>query len=214
MLRTLITSGALALALAQPNGAAAQEESLNLKLQRSLISFDRGNEEPGPVFIEADRIRGYTEREAEAEGNVRMRRRGVSLGAEEMRYDFARDEVTASGNIRLENEGNVVEGIRLKYNLSTDRGYLDSAVFDLVPAAPKPVPTEPVPGDPMRLIQRLSGSFSRGNAERLLFEGPQQYRAEQANYTTCGPANEDWFIRAREIELDNIRDNAIARDAR
>jgi LPS-assembly protein len=214
MLRTLLTSGALIIALAQTDRAAAQQEdSLNLKLQRNLITAERGDE-PSPVFIEADRIRGYSEREAEAEGHVRMRRRGVSLSADEMRYDVAHDELTASGNIRLENQGNVVEGIRLKYNLSTDRGYLDRATFDLVPAAPKPVPAQPTPGDPMRVIQRLSGSYSRGNAERLLFEGPQRFRAEQANYTTCGPANEDWFIRAREIEFDNVKDEAIARGAR
>jgi len=31
--------------------------------------------------------------------------------------------------------------------------------------------------------------------ERLLFEGPRQYRALQADYTTCAPGNNDWFIR-------------------
>ena len=42
----------------------------------------------------------------------------------------------------------------------------------------------------------------------------RSYRAQQASYTTCGPANEDWFIRARELDIDNARDRGVARDAK
>ena len=60
---------------------------------------------------------------------------------------------------------------------------------------------------------RFAPTDSRGNAERLLFQGPQKYRAEQVNYTTCGPGNDDWYIRARELDIDTGRDVGVARGA-
>jgi LPS-assembly protein len=54
---------------------------------------------------------------------------------------------------------------------------------------------------------------ARGTAERVLFEGPRQYRAERGQYTTCGPGDDDWYIRGREIQIDRNRDVGVARDA-
>ncbi|MFN7086615.1 MAG: LPS-assembly protein LptD, partial [Burkholderiales bacterium] len=54
---------------------------------------------------------------------------------------------------------------------------------------------------------------ARGTAERLLFEGPGLYRAQQAEYTTCGPGIDDWLIRAHDLHIDKERDVGVARDA-
>ncbi|HEY9446536.1 MAG TPA: LPS assembly protein LptD, partial [Burkholderiales bacterium] len=54
---------------------------------------------------------------------------------------------------------------------------------------------------------------ARGRAERILFQGPGQYHVERGEYTTCGPGNDDWFIRARELDIDRNRDVGTARGA-
>ena len=198
------------------------QEGIKLKPQRSLLSIPAAREEPTPVFIEADRLEGHTEKEAQAEGNVQLRRQGQSVYADRLHFDSPRQEVDASGNVRLEYQGDVLEGERLRYNLGTARGFMDKPVFSFtpVPRARATVPGAPGappigvtrPGAiPTRPSQEPLGS--RGSAERVLFEGPDQYRMEQASYTTCGPGNDDWFLRARELDIDKNRDLGVARGA-
>lgn len=127
ILRTPITGIALVVLFAAPLAADAQE-TLTLKRQDSLISSASTPDGPMPVFIDADKIRGHSERETEAEGNVRLRRHGASVAADEVRYDAPQDELHASGNVRFERAGSVVEGERFRYNLTTDLGDRKSVV--------------------------------------------------------------------------------------
>ena len=60
---------------------------------------------------------------------------------------------------------------------------------------------------------RLMQQNARGDARELFFEGTDRYRAERANYTTCGPGQDDWFIRAGDLEIDKSSDIGTARDA-
>lgn len=216
MQRTLIRRITLTVLCAAPLAAAA-EEGIQLKAQRSLITLPAARDEPAPVFVEADRLRGHSEKETEAEGNVRLRRLGQSVSADWMRYEASQQQLDAKGNVRVEFGGDVIEGAELKFNLGTERGFMEKPVFRLTPiprdyvppgvtpvVAPGTIPSSS-PGAP-----RLPG---RGSAERLLFRGPDLYRAEQASYTTCGPGNDDWFIRARELDIDKGRDVGIARGA-
>ncbi|MBI4194525.1 MAG: LPS-assembly protein LptD [Betaproteobacteria bacterium] len=158
-----------------------------------------------PVFLEADRVRGHSEKETEAEGAVRLRRGGQSVFADWLRYDRQQDEVNAAGNVRIEQRGDIVEGERLRYNLDTDRGFMEKPRYTLTPV---PATAAPTPGKP-----RFTDVDARGRAERLLFEGTRQYRAEKAEYTTCEPGNDDWFIRSADLHIDKNRDVGVARDA-
>ena len=214
ILRTPLTGIALVVPmvlLAAPLAASAQE-TLTLKRQDSLISSLAAPDGPMPVFIDADKIRGHSERETEAEGNVRLRRHGASVAADEVRYEAPRDELHASGNVRFERAGSIVEGERFRYNLTTDLGFMDKSVFTFLAPPREPAPPELLPPAQMA-TPRSAPTDSRGNAERLLFQGPQKYRAEQVNYTTCGPGNDDWYIRARELDIDRGRDVGVARGA-
>ena len=198
--------------------AVKPEDGLKLKPQRSLMSIPPAREESVPVFIEADRMSGHTEKEAEAEGNVHLRRLGQSVFAERLHFDTTLQELDASGNVRLEHQGDVLEGERLRFNLGTERGFMDKPVFKFTP-----IPRTPPPGTPGAPALASPGAIpstrrpppveSRGSAERLVFQGPDLYRIEEASYTTCGPGNDDWFIRARELDIDKNRDLGVARGA-
>lgn len=185
--------------------AAAAQEGLRLKPQPSLILIPPSNTDVVPLFIEADKIQGHNDRETEAEGDVRLRRRGKAMFADWMLYDKPTDEITAIGNVRIDQRGDVTEGERLHYNLETERGFMEKTRYMLTPAAPV---APPVTGMPP-----FAEADARGTAERLLFEGPRQYRALQAEYTTCAPGNDAWFIRARDLHIDKDSDVGVARDA-
>ena len=195
----------LAVLCALPLVAGAQQ-GLQLQTQPALTLAPPDTQEETPLYIEADKLQGHTEREVEAEGDARLRKRGQAFFAEWMRYDKPADELTAKGNVRIEQGGDVIEGTRLRYELGTETGFIDQPVYTLRPPRPKaPEPLAPAGG--------FGQLDARGRAERILFQGPGQYHVERGAYTTCGPGNDDWFIRARELDIDRNRDVGTARGA-
>jgi len=198
----------LAFCCALPLVAHAQE-GLRLKSHPSLDLAPPVAADAAPVFIEAERLQGRTDRETEAAGSVRLRKRGQTVFADWLRHDARTDEVSAIGNVRIQRGGDLIEGERLQYRLETDRGYMDAPRFTLTaPVRPAPAVAAPPQSQP-----RFSGGDARGRAERLLFEGPGQYRARQAEYTTCEPGNDDWYLRSAQLDIDKNRDIGTARDA-
>lgn len=192
---------ALAVICALPLLAGA-EEGLTLKPQ-SLLLPPPDTAEALPLFMDADRIQGTQDRELEAFGNVRLRKRGQSFAADWMRHDTPTDVLDAKGNVRLEQGRELIEGSVLHYEIANDRGYMETPRYMLM-SVPATGPAGSAP---------LPESDGRGTAERLLFDGPGKYRVETANYTTCEPGNDAWFLRAKQLDIDRNRDVGTARDA-
>jgi LPS-assembly protein len=206
MHRTRITRITFALLCAMPVSAHAQQ-GLVPKPQRPSGVVPPGDRAAPPVFIEADRLDARGENEAEATGNVQLRREGQSLFADRLRYNANTEEVEATGNVRIEHGRDFVEGDRAQYNLGTQRGFMENPTFRITPAPREPAvaqPWEPPRPPPVQ---------GRGSAGRVVFQGPDLYRAEQASYTTCGPGDDSWFLRARELDIDKNRDIGSARGA-
>lgn len=207
----------LAFICAAPIAAAAAEDGIQLKQQRFLLTLPPVRDEPAPVFMEADSLRGHAEKETEAEGNVTFRRLGQSISADWMRYETQLHLLEAKGNVHAQYGGDVLEGAHLRINLGTERGFLEKPTFRLSPIPPdyKGPDSAPQLAAPFEIPKRPTAEplQGRGSAERLLFQGPDLYRIEQASYTTCGPGNDDWFIRAREMDLDKGRNVGVARGA-
>ena len=84
----------LAVLCALPMAAGAQQ-GLKLKSQPTLTLVPPATEEEVPLFLEADRLQGHNDRETEATGNVRLRKRGQALNADRLLYDKPLDSVTA-----------------------------------------------------------------------------------------------------------------------
>ena len=200
MKKLIITRLSLALLCLLPLAARGQQ-GLKLKVQPTLLAVPPSLEEEVPLFFQADRLQGRQDQEIEAEGNVRVRKRGQAVSADWLRYDKASEEFAAQGNVRIQRNGDVVQGARLRYNLESERGSMEkpSYVLHKHPVLPG---TQAAFGD----------ADARGDAERILFEGPGQYRATRARHTSCGPGNEDWYLRAGELEIDKARGVGVARD--
>ena len=182
--------------------AAGAQQGLRLKPQPTLVLNPPAIKEDVPLFLEADRLQGHSDRETEAVGEVRLRKRGQAVHADRLRYDKLENEITAEGNVRIEQGLSTVAGARLKYNLETDRGFMEGPRYTLHKSP-----------DPGGQRQAFRESDARGTAERILFEGPNQYRAQRAEYTSCAPGQDDWFLKAGELAIDKDRDLGVARDA-
>jgi LPS-assembly protein len=56
-------------------------------------------------------------------------------------------------------------------------------------------------------------STSRGDAEVVFFEGQDKKRLKNARYTTCEAGVDDWYIKAKEIELNDYTQSGTAKNA-
>jgi LPS-assembly protein len=200
--------GAVAL-LVMAAHAHAAGSGLGLKLDPALSAPAPGKDERLPIFVDADEIRGRQEHDIEARGSARLRTRGKALFADWLFYQTGPDEVEAAGNVRLEQNGDVLEGTRLKLNLETEQGYLQQPRYQLNMNRAR----TDAPGT---RSDAAIGGFSqpaRGDAKEFLFVGENRYRVEQGRYTTCGPGQDDWFIRARDLDLNKNTNVGTAYDA-
>ena len=143
------------------------------------------------MFLDADNLQGHQSQEIEAEGTVRLRRRGQAIYADWLRYDQPQDEVNARGNVRLEQRGDVLEGTEMQLKLDTERGAMEHPNYEV----------------------RVNATNGRGKGERLIFEGEGKYRLLSGNYTSCEVGNDDWFVRSKDFEIDKGRQIGTARNA-
>ena len=164
---------------------------VHLKLQPFLIRIPPDNRDQVPLFVDADSIQGHQDREIEATGAVRLRQRGKAVSADWLRYDKPEDEITAQGNVRLEQRGDVLEGAKLKFSLDSERGAMETPKYQV----------------------RVNATTGHGDADRLVFEGPSKYRLLGGNYTSCDLGSEDWYLRAKDFEIDKERQIGTARGA-
>ena len=58
-----------------------------------------------------------------------------------------------------------------------------------------------------------SPTESRGDADRINFEGENQFRLLNNTFTTCPVGNNDWYLRTSELKLDYDREVGDAEDA-
>lgn len=184
---------------------AGADEGLKLKPQSGLLLIPPANDDVVPLFIEADRIQGTQDKEVEAFGSARLRKRGQAFYADWMRHDTPTEVLNAKGSVRIEQGREILQGDTLRYEMATDRGHMDRPRY-LLMSVPE---TGPVNSSNARTVQ----TEGRGSAERLLFEGPGQYRVENASYTTCEPGNDAWYLRANQLDIDRGRDVGTARNA-
>ncbi|MHB1292036.1 MAG: LPS-assembly protein LptD [Sulfuricella sp.] len=162
-------------------GAQETEDiPLSLKPSRSLTLNPPPGTPSTPVFIGGMRIQGHHDIETEVIGEAELRLWGQVISADRLRYNKPEDEVYAQGNVRIEQKGDITEGPELKLKLKSKEGYLQQPVFQMTQQKP--------PG--------------RGDAKILLFEGENKYRLKDARYTTCQAGSDDWYLRARDLEIN------------
>jgi LPS-assembly protein len=178
-------------AIAQPAEAEAaaapaariqetEDIPLSLKPSRSLTLNPPSGTPSTPVFIGGMRLQGHHDIETEAIGEAELRQWGQIITADLLRYNKPEDEVYAQGNVRIEQKGDITEGPELKLKLKDREGYLKQPDFQLTQQKPA----------------------GRGDASMLLFEGENKYRLEDARYTTCQAGSDDWYLHARDLEID------------
>lgn len=146
-------------------------------------------EERGAVFLRADRLEGHGDKTVEASGKVELRTRRETVLADFLTYDIEKDEVHAKGDVTLRKGLDWISGPEVKFQRDREIGYFDEPRFF------------------------ISENQSHGTASEIRFAGPNLYEASKAQYTSCVAPNNDWYLRADEIEVDKLRKVGTAHDA-
>jgi LPS-assembly protein len=137
-------------------------------------------------YSSADRVTGYYKQEVEASGNAELRHgNNVLCRSHEILPNDRRHR--SHWKRQLDRPKDTLKGKDLHLNLQTEEGHMS---------------------DPRYYIKDGKG---RGAGSTLLFEGKDNYRLNDANYTTCPEGNHDWYIRAKELEIDNKKEVGTAR---
>ena len=141
-----------------------------------------------PVFIEADYMSGSYREVIEAFGDAKISCGDTTITADSMKYFRQTEDAEATNNVRVEKPNDILEGSFLKYNLESDTGHMDNPSY------------------------KKTAGEGRGTGELLFFEGEDHYRLKKGSYTTCPDGNDDWYIRASDLQIDNDKQIGTARN--
>jgi len=174
--------------------SAAMADEAALRLDRKLKPPPPKLDREATRFLRADEIAGSVGERITATGNVEIRQVGLAIRADRIVYEAETEIVTATGNVRLDRDGDTASGPKLVYDLGDEKGEMDEIVLDVAKRADRK-------------------HAAHGKAARGLFEENQITRLFDAVYTTCPVPREDWYLRVRELELDNKENEGNAYDA-
>lgn len=147
-----------------------------------------------PVTLQAGQLRSVPDGETVAEGEVELRRGGLRIRADRLRYLSGQDRAAAEGEVRIERGDIILRAPAAEIELSRWQGWLQAPEFEFL---------------------RLG---TRGTASRIELLGRDRMQATDANYTSCpradGDADPDWVLEAREVALDFEANEGRAKGAR
>lgn len=165
-----------------PQSSLARRESPGLRLHPDL------DPDQLPVFTRSQSLQGDPASRVILQGNAEVRRNDVILKGSRIDYDRVADVLDAEGDVRLLRDGSVVTGPALRLNLEAESGEFQ---------------------DPEFYVAATGGS---GQAERAEFISRTQTRLHEVVYSGCPCPEPDWYIKARQVDLDFAENEGVARN--
>ncbi|WP_374482055.1 LPS-assembly protein LptD [Zoogloea sp.] len=160
---------------------------------------------PHTTVIDGDRVTGRQDLDAVAEGSAVLTRDNTRIEADKLQYFELTDEVEATGNVRITRGQDEMSGPHARMKVQEQVGTFDSPNYSISrpPRGPRPGETPLLPGQAVPMSQQpLTG---HGSADSLQLEGENQFRFFNATWTSCKPDRPDWYVKAKELELDYDR---------
>jgi LPS-assembly protein len=189
-----------------------------------------------PLFVSAEQIEGQAEDMTVAEGNVELRKSGSLILADRLTYRILDDEIEAFGTVRVLQDGAELDTPHLKMKLDEQIGSAENVTYRILKETPSRFysPTQTIvtvattnantSGAPMML--NVANSYglptqsppqrpveANGRAERVDFEGENQYTFFSNSFSTCKPGREDWYLQTSETHLDYDNNEGTAKHA-
>src|SRR5947199_9501634 len=94
---------------------ASAAQGLQPRPPQSALGAKPPQDKNAPIFMEADRPKGHSEQEIDAEGNVRLRRLDETFTADWLRYEPPTEQLAAEGTVHAERGTDTIDGDRPRY---------------------------------------------------------------------------------------------------
>lgn len=130
------------------------------------------------TVIQSDEASAKEGEHAEARGHVVMTRDELKVESDWAHYDVPQDRLQAGDKVKVTKEGDVLTGSKLDVIVDPRKGDLLDPVF------------------------QMSRGNVRGDAVKIIFDGPDRYIARKSRMTTCAPGNDDWYLHSDTLDLD------------
>jgi LPS-assembly protein len=163
----------------------------------STLAYGEEQLSDDDLLIEGESLENTLDRKLKASGNAVLKKDGKTIKADLIEYDQVSDELYAIGNIKIEGNGGELTGSSIELSVEENIGSIPNATFS---------------SD----LNKSSSSFNRtlrGSAKMLFLEGEGKKRLQNASITTCDAGQNDWFIKASEIEINDNSQTVNAKDA-
>ena len=156
-----------------------------------------------PIVVEADNVETQGKKKVNLSGKAFVAQGRQSVAGENIEYDRENDKVKASGNVELRSVvGDLVKADSVDLDVNTSIGSAKNAKFKLAKRGAISAETNAVE------VQ------SRGSAKNVSIEGEDFVRLKSVVYTTCVEGQDDFYIKASELELDRATGIGTAKHAR
>lgn len=144
------------------------------------------------VTLTARSLQTQLDQETVATGDVEMRRAGLLLTADLVRYLESSELVVAEGHVRLSTANDLYSGTEAQFTLDARTGYVLQPTY------------------------HFGKTDAGGTASRIDLLGPRRVSALRANYSSCRRTDGEepgWELRTDRLELDFDANEGIAHHA-
>ena len=188
--RRYLSGGALAAMLLLLGSRTYAEDDLCGPVVEPLPLPVAGTDaESNEIEISSDSAELSRTGDAHLKGNVRVQQGDKKISAENVEYDAATGGFSVDGKVNYEDPRIRVRG---------ESGTFDAAGGAKLGGAEFELPWRP----------------ARGAADSIAVTRDGMVSLDEVTYTTCPAGNEDWMLRARDIDLDTTTRNGTGRNVR
>ncbi len=187
VLPALVLIGATGgLAMAQQSATPADVRVIlrGLQVSPALLPVTVSDKEL-PIYLGGQEMVGESDQTLTIMGSGSVRRADAVLSGEYLYYNDKTSEVIAENNARLVQDGNIVAGPRLRYNLQTDEGEIDSPKFWL-------------------------SNGGSGIGGKAVMTNRNEMTITDVTYSGCPCPDPAWWIKSSEVNLNYEENDGVS----
>lgn len=205
----------------QPSNLPVAED--DKKLDSDQITGDS-------IVIDGDKLELHLDRKMRALGNASISRGKQTILGDEIDYDVQNDTLHVQGNVRIELGDARLSGPELHMRLSENIGEMRDASISIVKETPRQLKNSAqiTTQNLAAKVNDTSTNFSsgadennstrvpqqsRGDAQTIFFDGQDKKRLKDARYTTCAAGVDDWYIKAKDLALNDFTESGVGKNA-
>lgn len=153
-----------------------------------------------PVELLGEEVESVGDELVKLKGDAEVKRGKQSMAADEIIYYRQSDEVEGKGNVVVRTQrGDQFNSKYTRFHIDTQVGFANEVEFELA--------------DEGKVLNDRIKVAARGRAEKINFEGEDVARLENVSYSTCAKGQDDVFVSADEMTLDQAIGRGTAKNA-